>query len=222
MIAVAVQKSSWSFDRLTFGWFDVALILILAFGLWRGRKRGMSRELLPVLMWLGIVFTGAFGYQLLSDELVKTHYIKTIFGTSFVERTAGNMTAYLTLAFLVWLFFAVLKNLFKPKLEGATIFGSGEYYLGMIAGLVRYACIVMFALALINAPFYSSDEIKAKAAYNKQWYGGGIYDGNYIGDVPSFQNSIFRNSIIGPLIKNYLSVMLIDNFNGAVKKPVKH
>jgi uncharacterized membrane protein required for colicin V production len=218
MIAAAVQKSSWSFDKLTFGWFDIALILILAFGLWRGRKRGMSRELLPVLMWLGIVLAGGFGYLLLADELIKTTYIRKIFGTTFIERTAGNITAYLTITFVVWLLFAVLKNLCKTKVEGANAFGSGEYYLGMISGMIRYACIVIFALALINAPFYSSEELNARAAYNKRWYGGGIYDGNYMGDMPSFQNSIFRNSIVGPLIKNHLSSLLIDNF-AVLKKP---
>lgn len=222
MIAAAVQKSSWSFDKLTFGWFDIALILILAFGLWRGRKRGMSRELLPVLMWLGMVGASALGYQLLADELLKTGYVRKIFGASFMESTAANITAYLSISLVVWLFFAVLKNLFKTKVEGANAFGSSEYYLGMIAGVVRYACMIFFALALINAPVYSSAEIQAKAAYNKRWYGGGIYDGNYMTDIPTFQNSIFKNSIVGSLIKNHLSLLLIDSNNGVPKKPGKH
>jgi uncharacterized membrane protein required for colicin V production len=222
MFAAAVQKSSWSLDRLTFGWFDVALILILAFGLWRGRKRGMSRELLPVLMWLSFVGGGALGYPLLAEELVKTGYVRKVFGASFVERTAANITAYLVITFLVWVLFAVLKNLFKTRVEGANAFGSSEYYLGMFSGMVRYACMVLFALALINAPVYSSEEIKARAAYNKRWYGGGIYDGNYMGDLPSFQKSIFKDSIFGSLIKNNLALLLIDTNAGLAKKPAKH
>lgn len=222
MIAAAVQKSSWSFNKLTFGWFDIALVLILAFGLWRGRKRGMSRELLPVLMWLTITGAGAFGYQLLADELTKTGYVHKIFGATFVERTAADITAYLAIAFVIWLVFAILKNLFKTKVEGANAFGSSEYYLGMMSGIIRYACMVFFALALINAPFYSSAEIDAHAAYNKKWYGGGMYDGNYMPDMPTFQNSIFKNSLTGPLIKNNLSLLLIDNAAGAPKKPAKH
>ena len=222
MVAAAVQKHVWNLDRLNLGWFDVALVLILAFGLWRGRKRGMSRELLPLLMWLGIVLGGAFGYQLLGDELLSTGYIRKIFGTSFAERTAANMTAYLTIAFVVWAIFAILKNLFKTKIEGANAFGGSEYYLGMLSGMVRYACMVFFALALLNAPYYSSAEIDAKAAYNKEWFGGGIYDGNFIGDVPSLQSGIFKKSITGPLIKNHLSLLLIEKLNGAVKKPPGH
>ena len=222
MIAAVVQKSSWSFDKLTFGWFDIALILILAFGLWRGRKRGMSRECLPVFMWLGIVGAGAFGYQLLGDELVQSGYVRKIFGNSFQERTAANISAYLAIAGVVWLVFAVLKNLFKTKIEGANAFGSGEYYLGMFSGMVRVACMVLFGLALLNAPFYSTGEIAAKAAYNKRWLGGGLYDGNFIPDLPTVQTSIFKKSILGPVIKENLSLLLIDNYSGAAKKPVKH
>ena len=221
MIAAAVQKSSWSLDKLTFGWFDVALILILAFGFWRGRKRGMSRELLPVFMWLGIVGAGAFGYQLLADELIQTGYIRKIFGNSFQERTAANLTAYLVIALVVWIIFTILKNLFKTKVEGANAFGSSEYYLGMFSGVVRYGCMVFFVLALLNAPFYSTADIAAQAAYNKRWLGGGLYDGNFIPDLPTVQSSIFKNSILGPLIKGNLSLLLIDNFSGGKKPGVK-
>ena len=222
MIAAAIQKSSWSFDKLTFGWFDLALVLVLAFGLWRGRKRGMSRELLPFLMWLTIVIGGAFGYQILGDELVQTGYIRKIFGLNVVERTAANLTAYLSIAFVVWVFFAILKNLFKTKVEGANAFGNGEYYLGMFAGFTRYACMSLFVLALINAPTYSAGELQRRAAYNKQWFGGGLYDGNYIADLPTVQNSIFRQSILGPVIKANLSVLLIETAAGHGKSPAKH
>src|SRR5665811_1330005 len=49
MIAAVTQKSA--FQNFSLNWFDVALVLILAFGFWRGRKRGMSREFLPVSFW---------------------------------------------------------------------------------------------------------------------------------------------------------------------------
>ncbi len=222
MFAAAIPQSSSSFSSLTFGWFDFILLLTLAFGLWRGRKRGMSRELLPLLMWLGIIFTGAFGYPLLGDELAQTGYVRKIFGNQFLERTAANISAYLLLAFSVWLIFYFLKNLFKAKVEAATTFGNGEYYLGMISGLVRYACMLFFVLALLNAPFYSVAEQQARAAYNKQWFGGGVYDGNYLPDVPTVQSAVFKRSFCGKLIKQNLSLLLIDNANGGASKPVKH
>ena len=222
MIAAAVQKSAWSLDKLTLGWFDVALVLILAFGIWRGRKRGMSRELLPLLKWLAIVIGGVLGYRLLGDELVASGYVQKIFGTQVLASTAGHISAYLIIAAFVWAAFMVINNLFKKKIETATTFGSNEYYLGMVSGLVRCACVVFFLLALLNAPFYTSQEIAAKAAYNKRWFGGGLYDGNYLGDVPSLQNSVFKKSLTGPLIKDHCSALLIESMASGPQKPVQH
>ena len=42
MIAVATQ--SFALDQLPFGWFDVVLVAVLGFGLFRGRKNGMTKE----------------------------------------------------------------------------------------------------------------------------------------------------------------------------------
>jgi hypothetical protein len=78
----------------------------------------------------------------------------------------------------------------------------------------------MVALALLNAPYYSSADIAAAKAYNNRWYGGGLkdYSGNFIPSVYDVQDSVFKQSITGPLIKTYLSILLI-NTPDAIKKP---
>src|SRR5215471_1856383 len=109
MIAAATNPApgtSW------FNWlhlFDVLLVLILAFGFWRGRKHGMSREFLRVTMWLSIVIAAGFG-------------------KTFGERTAAYISAYLLIAGTVALVFLVIRSKFNKKLEGSNAFGSGEYY----------------------------------------------------------------------------------------------
>jgi len=215
---VAQVTTPW-WNKLSFNWFDVALILVLAFGFWRGRKRGMSREALPTTMWLVAVVGAGFGYELLGQMLVQTGYVKKIFGTSVNERTAAFVISYLFIALVAFIVYCLLKKVFKEKLSGNNTFGSGEYYLGMMAGVIRYACILIFVLALMNAPFYSLAEIAAKKAYNNRWYGGGMKD--YSGDfIPSFdevQASVFKDSIMGPAIKNNLSMLLITG-TGPVKK----
>ena len=51
MIAVATQATrSVSLDHLPFGWFDVALVALLVFGLFRGRRNGMTKEFAHVTM----------------------------------------------------------------------------------------------------------------------------------------------------------------------------
>jgi len=43
------------FEYLHFGWIDVLVLIALLVGFTRGRKRGMSVELLDVLKWLLVV-----------------------------------------------------------------------------------------------------------------------------------------------------------------------
>ena len=42
-------------DKLPFNWFDFVLVVVLVVGVFRGRKHGMSEELLPLLKWLAIL-----------------------------------------------------------------------------------------------------------------------------------------------------------------------
>jgi uncharacterized membrane protein required for colicin V production len=214
MILAAAQS------KLLFNWFDVALVLVLGFGFWRGRKNGMAKELLPAFQWLFIVLAAGFGYGFLGDQLIQLGIIKNVFGRQFVLKTAGYLTAYLLIAGAVWLGFYLLKKKLKPKLEGSNLFGAAEYYLGMIAGIVRYACILIFALAMLNAPHYSSEEIAAKIAYNNRWYGGGVqgYSGNFIPSLDELQMTVFKDSLFGPGLKRGLGGVLISTAAAAPSK----
>lgn len=217
MILAAAQSKLW------FNWFDVALVLILAFGIWRGRKNGMSKEFLPASTWLTIVIAGGLGNDPLGTFFIQSNLIKPLFGRHFNERTAADISAYLIIAVVVWLIFYVLKKYLKAKLEGSNAFGAMEYYLGMISGALRYACYTVFALAMINAPYYSSDEIAAKVAYNNRWYGGGMqgYSGNFIPTLDELQVVVFKDSLFGPTLKTYLSPLLIDSVShNKIKAPV--
>lgn len=217
MILAAAQSN------LLFNWFDVALVLVLGFGFWRGRKNGMAKELLPVFQWLFMVLAAGLGYELLGSQLIQLGIIKAVFGNVFVLKTAGYITAYLLIAGFVWILFYLLKKKLKPKVEGSNLFGAGEYYLGMVAGVIRYGCILIFALALLNAPYYSSEEIAAKIAYNNRWYGGGMkgYSGDFIPTLDELQMTVFRNSLLGPGIKHSLGGIFINTTGtGPAKPPV--
>ena len=67
MILAVVQNTTSWWQQLSFHWFDVAIVLVLAFGFWRGRKRGMSREALPTAFWL---LAGLMGLVTLSARIV--------------------------------------------------------------------------------------------------------------------------------------------------------
>ena len=209
MIAAATQHIAPG--KMLFNWFDVALLLVVAFGFWRGRRNGMTKEFLPVSLWLAIVIGGALGYQPLGDLFIQQGYIKSVFGKSITEQTAAYLSSYLIIVTVVFIVFSFIKRKLKPRLEGSNLFGSSEYYFGMVAGVLRYACMVIFALALLNAPYYSQADVMAAKAYNNRNFGGGLagYSGDFFPTISELQISVFKDSLTGPFLKDNLSVLLI-------------
>ncbi len=199
-------------NNLPINWFDIALGAILCFGLWRGRKNGMSKEVMPVLQWLTLILASGMGYSLFAPTFANS------LGTG---KVASALLGYCTPALGTWLVFYVLKGIFVPKLTGSNFFGGGEYYLGMLSGMIRFACMVVAVLALLNAPCYTAEEIKAHNAYVQRWFGGGIYSGNYFPTVDNVQEQVFKKSLTGPYIKNYLGTLLIDTTPPNAKQPQK-
>ena len=187
-------------DNLPVNWFDGALVAVLGFGLFRGRKNGMSKEILPTLEWIAIVVAAGLTYT---------------FAAQFYNTTCGlsellsALLGYLSVTLVVWFVFSLLKKALQQRLTGSNLFGNAEYYLGMPSGMIRYACIALFALALINARHYTAKDIADKKAYNERWYGGGIYSGDYIPDLHTVQEDVFKKSFTGPYINDYLAMMLI-------------
>jgi hypothetical protein len=177
----------------------------------------MSKEVMPVFQWLSLVLACGMGYPLFAPS-----YANTI-GTG---KLASAMLGYCTLALAVWLIFYILKGIFVPLLTGSNFFGGGEYYLGMVSGMIRFACMLLAALALLNAPFYTMEDIRSHNAYVQRWFGGGLYSGNYFPDVNTVQEQVFKRSFTGPYIKNYLGTLLIDTAppinKQKPKKPVIH
>lgn len=209
MIAAATQQ--FASDKMLFNWFDVALVLVIVFGIWRGRKNGMTKEILPVSLWLTIVIAGAFGYKPLGDLFIQSGIVKSMFGKSVGEETLTYISSYLLIAIAVFLIYSFIQRRLKPRLEGSNAFGSSEYYFGMISGAVRYTCIVIFALAMLNAPHYTQAEIQSAKAYSNRWFGGGMagYSGDFFPTVSETQASVFKDSVAGPFIKDNLSILLV-------------
>jgi uncharacterized membrane protein required for colicin V production len=201
MIAAGLQ--SLNNDKLPIGWFDGVVVILIGFGLFRGRKNGMVKELLPLFLWLGIVIGGGLGYE-------KTGQI--FINNLRFNRTTGCIFGYLSIALAVWLVFLFLKRLLDKRMTGSGVFGGSEYYLGMISGMVRYVCVVLFVAALLNAPFYTAAEIKAHREFNNRVFGGGEkgYSGDYIPSVQEIQEQVFKKSLAGPFIKDKLGIILIE------------
>lgn len=182
-------------QTLSPNWFDLIVVVVIAFGILRGRKRGMSEELLDVLQWLCIVFAGSFTYKSLGIFIATyTH----------IDVWVGFILAYISVVVLVKLLFAGIKRMMGEKLLQADTFGSFEYYLGMIAGAVRYACILLVFLSLLNGYYVSDAERARNERVQQESFGFTL--------IPTpglLQQIIFRESISGKFIKKNLVAELI-------------
>ena len=223
MIAAIIPTTPW-WHHLAFNWFDLALVAVLAFGFWRGRKRGMTKELIPTLQWLAILLAASFGHIFLADWFQQQGFVRQVFGNHFNERTAALMSAYLVILFILFVIFTALKRKYNPKLEGSNFFGSNEYYWGVAASVVRYVCLILVAMALLNAPYYSPNEIAAIKLYKLNNFAGGGNvkgmegdTGDYIPSVYEVQDTVFKQSLIGSFIKADVSVFLINSTANAKK-----
>ena len=165
---------------------------------------------------------GAVGYKSLGDIFIQQGVVKALFGKSIGEETITYIASYFMIAAALFTVFSFIKRRLKPKLEGSNAFGSSEYYFGMISGAIRYLCMVLFGLAMLNAPVYTAAEIQATKVYNNRTFGGGLagYSGDFFPTVSEVQTSVFKDSLSGPWIKDYLALMLINT--GSYVAPDAH
>ena len=185
-----------SLDQLPVNLFDVAVIVVLALGIFRGRRHGMSEELLSLVKWLAILFGCAALYQP-GGELIAQF-------TSMFGLLSCYLMAYVTGILLLFLLFTGIKRVLGGKLLGSDIFGRAEYYLGMGSGLVRFSCILLAALALLNARYFSPTEVRAMEKFQDDVYGS-----NFFPTLHTVQSTVFDRSLTGPWIKENLGFLLI-------------
>src|SRR5688572_12972622 len=143
-------------------WVDLFAFIILLVGLRRGQTRGLSQEILFVLQWLAIVVGAAAAYQPVGQLLAAHSPFSPLF---------CNVSSYLAVAVLVKISFCWVRRGVGEKLVESDLFGRGEYYFGMAAGAVRYACVMLAVLALLNSRQFSKGERGAKDNYQEVNFG---------------------------------------------------
>jgi uncharacterized membrane protein required for colicin V production len=186
---------SLSLDSLPINAFDFMLILLLLAGILRGRKHGMSEELMSLLRWLAIVIGCAFVYQDVGQMLSTSAPFSKL--TCYLLAYAGS-------AAVIYCLFALVKRGLGGKLVGSDVFGGAEYYLGMGAGVARMSCMLVAALALLNARYFSPQEVRAMQKFQDDVYGS-----NFFPTLHSVQATVFEKSLAGPWIRDKLSFLLI-------------
>jgi uncharacterized membrane protein required for colicin V production len=182
-------------DKLPINAFDLIVLATITFGLLRGRKHGMSEELMGLLKWLAIVLGCALIYEPAGEWFAKSSPFSLL---------ASFLMVYIVGALLILGVFALCKDRIGGKLVGSDIFGRAEYYLGMGSGVVRLSCMLLAFLALLNARYFSPMEVRAMQKFQDDVYGS-----NYFPTWHTAQAVVFEQSLSGPWIKEHLGFLLI-------------
>ena len=182
-------------NAFPFNWIDLAVVALIGVGVARGRKRGMSEELLDVLKWLLAIVVCSRLYAPLGGMLSQA----TVFST-----LSCYIAVYTLVLLAIHLIFSSIRRQIGSKLVSSDFFGMGEYYLGMAAGGFRYVCIIIVALAFIHARYYSAEELQAQAASQQRNFGSTFFP-----TFGTFQQSVFHGSFFGTQVRTYLSPLLI-------------
>ena len=138
------------FSKLTVNYVDFIVVVWLIVGLFYGRKRGMTQEILPTIQWVAIVVVSGLFYRPLA-QLIRQY--------ARFDSLWSNITGYLLVAFAVHLVYLWAKHLIHQKLIGTDMFGRMEYYFGMAAGVIHFGCILLMGFALLNARIVTQAEL---------------------------------------------------------------
>jgi uncharacterized membrane protein required for colicin V production len=182
-------------DYAKFNYFDLIVLVWLIVGLLRGRKRGMSQELLPTLQWLAIVIVCGMFYWSLSPTIHQ--YAQ--FGTLW-----SNITAYFLIAVGIHLIYMWFKQMLATKLVEKDPFGRAEFYLGMTAGVVRFACMLLVAMSLMNSYVETAAELAQTEKFQKDNFSDIRFP-----TYGEFQQDVLFKSFTGNLVETQLKPILL-------------
>jgi uncharacterized membrane protein required for colicin V production len=174
--------------------FDLLLALILGIGVFRGRKRGMSEELLDVVEWVVIVVGCGLAYR----------HVSNLLGAGSMPVIWADILSYLLIGAIIMLIFKSIKRAVGEKLIEGDTFGRFEYYLGMLSGALRFFCVTFVFLALLNAKYVSPAERAANVKMQQENFGSISFP-----TLASLQQEIFKKSFSGTFIGKNLKPLLI-------------
>ncbi len=195
LAAANTDKTPVIKESFIFGWFDGVMIILIIIGLLRGKKRGMSAEFLDLIQWLIIIAGGGALNQPLGTMLAQA---------SGMKLNIAALLVYVGFAILMKTIFIMFKGGIGKKLAGSELFGGMEYYLGMFAGMVRYACMGLAVVAMVNAWDITDVQVNDALASQKKELGK-----VYFPPPVAIQYSLCKESFVGTFVKHHLPTLLV-------------
>jgi uncharacterized membrane protein required for colicin V production len=178
-----------------FDYFDIIALCWLMIGMWWGRKRGMSQEVLPLLQWLGILAAGGLLYAPFGLAIHNSIRFSILW---------ADITAYLLIAMGVHLLYLWARRMLAEKLSKKDLFGHGEFYLGMAAGCVRFGCMLLVCLSLMNSHVATQADLAQNEKFQATWFSDIRFP-----TYGEFQQDVLINSFTGSWVESNLRTVLI-------------
>lgn len=177
-------------------WFDLIVVVFIAIGLIRGKRRGMSQELLDFLMWVGIVVLGALGYKFIASVIVQKTGLELLW---------AQVLGYFAIVLVCLIVKSMLERFIQDSIIEWNLFGGLEYILGMFAGAIRFLCMLLMVLALLNAKLITDQERQEEIKKQEKELGSVFFP-----SLGQIQHSVFNESLSGRFVKKQLSWVLIE------------
>ena len=73
-----------------------------------------------------------------------------------------------------------------------------------MAGIFRYACIILVGMSFLNARQYTPDELRNSKKFQEDNFGSTFFI-----TLPDLQTEVFTRSLSGRFAREYLSIVLI-------------
>jgi hypothetical protein len=161
---------------------DIVVLITALLGMRIGHRRGVTQELMRLLMWLVLIYTPPWVCRQLDSQVVQYTGISMLW---------SRFVLYGGTAALAFILVTMAKNALQDRITSMNLFGKLEYPLGSLAGVLRYFCIIVMVLALIHA----------RAATDAERAQGGAWS--------QVQDNVFEKSWSGQFVEKYLDTLLI-------------
>ena len=181
-----------------FSWFDAVAVAFLVAGFIRGRKNGMSVELLPLIKWLAVLAAAGYGYRLAGDWMIPA-----------VNPEWAYRFSYAAVAAVVGGALSAVQRSVGGKMVGSDVFGKSEFVLGMAAGMTRFACILILLFSFFNARVPTPEEIS-----NLEKKGANEVGSVFLNPL-QIQRAMVVESFTGRMIREYLGMVVIETTKGS-------
>jgi uncharacterized membrane protein required for colicin V production len=181
---------------LTVPWVDLLVLVLLIVGVFRGRKNGLSSEFLDVIKWVLIVAVGGLFHRALA------RYVGTFWPG--LSPLGAYVLCYIAIGLVIAMVFASIKRAVGEKISEKDVFGIAEFYVGMLAGAVRFGCIILACMALLHARQYTQAEITASEKAQDDNFGSIRFFRLY-----RLQGDVFNASYSGRAVGTFLEPLLI-------------